>query len=102
MTYAVTTHVPGPALQVYDEVHRRRLERTAGRVEGLLVHLARRSGDGVEVIEVWRSQEEFERAGRELVGPVVAEVLAGAEAPPAVVTPFDVRGLVVPAGGVTV
>lgn len=101
MTYAVTMDVPELAVQAYDEVHRRLLERTGGRVDGLLVHLARQSGDGIEVIEVWRSREDFERAGREVVGPVVAEVVGGAQHPPEVVTPFDVRGLVVPAGGVT-
>ncbi len=102
MTYAVTTDVPGPALQVYDEVHRTLLERTGGRIEGLLVHLARPAGDGVEVIEVWRSQEEYDRAGREVVGPVVAEVLGGAELPPPVVTPFAVRGLVAADGAVVI
>ena len=102
MTYAVTTDVPGLPAQVYDDVHRRMLERSGGAFDGLLVHLARQTADGMQVIEVWRSREDYERAGREVVGPVVAEVLAGAAHPEEVVTPFDVRGLVVPAGGVTI
>ncbi|MGY1744999.1 hypothetical protein [Blastococcus sp. SYSU D00695] len=102
MTYAVTTDVPGLPAEVYDDVHRRMLARAGASLDGLLVHLARQTPDGMQVIEVWRSREDYERAGREVVGPVVAEVLAGAEHPAEVVTPFDVRGLVLPVGGVVV
>ena len=100
MTWAVTMDVPGLPAEVYDDVHRRLLRRTQGTViDGLLVHLARQTADGMQVVEVWRSREDFERYGREVVGPVVSEVLGGAQHPPEVVTPFDVRGLVVPPGG---
>ncbi|MGY1740039.1 MULTISPECIES: hypothetical protein [unclassified Blastococcus] len=102
MTYAVTTDAPGLPAEVYDDVHRRMLERFGDSLDGLLMHLARQTADGMQVIEVWRSQEDYERAGREIVGPVVAEVLAGAQPPEVVVTPFEVRGLVLPAAGVTV
>ena len=50
------------------------------------------------MIEVWESREQYECYGREVIGPLVAEVLAGRAHPPEVVTPFDVRGLVVPTG----
>ncbi len=48
--------------------------------------------------EVWESRGEWERANREVVRPVVAEVLRGQAPPAQVVTEFEVRGLVVPAG----
>ena len=102
MTWAVMLDVPGLPVEVYDAVHEALLQKTGGAVPGLLVHLARQTDDGVQVIEVWRSREEYERYGREVVEPVVTEFLDGAEHPPEIVTPFDVRGLVVPAGGVTV
>ena len=102
MTWAVTTDVPGLSAEVYDAVHRKVLDRTGGSADGLLVHLARQTGDGVQVIDVWRSREDYERYGREVVGPVLAEVLGGGEQPEVVVTPFDVRGLVTPAGGVVI
>ncbi|WP_409328966.1 hypothetical protein [Trujillonella humicola] len=102
MTYAVTTDVPGLPAEVYDDVHRRMLERFGDSFDGLLVHLARQTTDGMQVIEVWRSREDYERAGREVVGPVMAEVLAGAAPPEEVITPFEVRGLVLPAAGVAV
>jgi hypothetical protein len=49
---------------------------------------------------VWDSREQYDRYGREVIGPLVAEILAGRPHPPEVVTRFDVRGLVVPIGGV--
>ncbi|RBY83167.1 hypothetical protein [Blastococcus sp. TF02A-26] len=102
MTWGVVEDVRGLPIEVYDAAHRELLRRSGGTVEGLLVHVARRTDDGVQVIEVWRSQEDHERAGREIVGPVLAGVLAGASPPRAVVTPFEVRGLVLPAAGVTI
>jgi hypothetical protein len=100
MTWAVTTDVTEP-LELYDAAHRALLARTGGVVDGRLVHVARPIADGFQVVEVWESREAYERYGREVVGPVIARVLAGRPHPPEVVTPFDVLGLVVPAGGVT-
>ncbi len=102
MTYGLITDVAAPA-EVYDAVHARLLDRTGGRADGLLVHLARATGTGFQVVEVWESRDDYERYHAELVGPLLAEV-AGAPVPqdePAV-TEFDVRGLVVPAAGVAV
>ena len=103
MTYAVTMDVPGLPAETYDAVHRALLERTRGTgLDGLLVHLAWPTADGMRVVEVWRSREDSDRYGRELLGPVIGEVL-GVEDPPQVEpVPFDVRGLVVPPGGVTI
>jgi len=101
MTWAVTMDVSAPA-EFYDTAHRALVERTGGAVDGRLVHLAWPTADGVRVVEVWESREDFERYGREVVGPVVAEVLAGRPHPAEVVTGFEIRGLVVPAGGVVV
>ncbi|MEX5719751.1 hypothetical protein [Geodermatophilus maliterrae] len=101
MTWAVTMDVPEP-VALYDAAHRALLERTGGAVDGLLVHLARETGDGFQVIEVWESREDFERHDAEVVGPLVADLLQGRPPPAAVVTPFDVRGLALPRAGVAV
>ena len=53
---------------------------------------------GLAVIGGVESREQYDRYGREVVEPLVAEVLAGRPHPPEVVVPFEVRGLVVPAG----
>ena len=101
MTWAVTMDVAEP-VELYDAVHRALLDRTGGVVDGLLVHLARQIGDGFQVVEVWESREDFERYSAEVVGPVATEVLQGRPRRPTVVTPFDVRGLVLPRAGVAV
>ncbi|MGY1697540.1 MULTISPECIES: hypothetical protein [unclassified Geodermatophilus] len=98
MTWAVTTDLSEP-VEVYDAVHRLLLERTGGVVDGRLVHLTRPTADGFRVLEVWESREAYDRYGREVVAPLVAEFLAGRPHPPEVVTEFAVLGLVVPAGG---
>ncbi|NEK86617.1 hypothetical protein GCU60_12760 [Blastococcus saxobsidens] len=101
MTWGVTMDVPEP-VELYDSVHRALLERTDGVVDGLLVHLARQTGDGFQVVEVWESREDFERYSAEIVGPVATEVLHGRPRRPTVVTPFAVRGLVLPRAGIAV
>jgi hypothetical protein len=105
MIWAVVEDVSPPAepydlLELYDTVHGLLLERTGGAFDGRLVHLTWPTADGLRVIEVWESHEQYDRYGREDIGPLVAEILAGRPWPTVVVTPFDVRGLVVPVGGV--
>ena len=103
MTWGLIMDVAAPA-QVYDAMHAQLLDRTGGRADGLLVHLARATDAGFQVIEVWESRDDFERYQTELVGPLLAEV-AGADAPDdgqPVTTEFDVRGLVVPPARIAV
>ena len=103
MSWGVITDVAAPP-EVYDAVHARVLDRTGGRADGLLVHLARATDTGFQVVEVWESKNHCERFEAEHVGPVVAE-LSGADGPAGgapVATEFDVRGLVVPPAGVAV
>ncbi len=95
MTLGVVTDVSAP-VETYDAIHAAVLERAGTAVGGLLLHLARSTADGFQVTEVWESREQWERANREVVGPVVAEVLRGQAPPAQVVTEFEVRGLVVP------
>jgi hypothetical protein len=102
MTWGVVVDVPAP-IAVYDAVHAELLRRTGGAVEGLLVHLARPTDGGFQVVEVWESREAYAYYEAEVVGPVMAELAGGS--PPAgdpVATEFDVRGLVLPRGGVAV
>ncbi|SEO59170.1 hypothetical protein [Trujillonella endophytica] len=101
MTYAMTMDVPAP-VEVYDAVHREVLARSGGTADGLLVHLARATEGGFQVIEVWESRDQCERYSREIVGPVLAEVTRGAPQPPEAPAEFEVRGLVLPRAGVVV
>lgn len=101
MTWGVTVDVPAPA-DLYDALHAILLRRTGCAVEGLLVHVARATDDGFQVIEVWESRRDYERYAEELVAPALAE-LTGGQLPDGTggtEIPFDVRGLVLPAGGI--
>ncbi|TFV79490.1 hypothetical protein E4P39_02360 [Blastococcus sp. CT_GayMR19] len=103
MTWGLITDVAAPA-QVYDAMHARLLDLTGGKADGLLVHLARATETGFQIVDVWESKDRFERYQTELIGPLLAE-LTGADGPASeapVVREFDVRGLVVPAAGIAV
>jgi CO dehydrogenase/acetyl-CoA synthase beta subunit len=102
MTWGLVMDFAAPA-QVYDAMHARLLDVTGGKGEGLLVHLARATETGFQIVEVWESKDRFERYQAELIGPLLAEMTGDGppgEAP--VATEFDVRGLVVPSAGIAV
>ncbi len=102
MTLGVVIDVSAPA-ETYDVVHAAMLEQLGPTtVDGLLVHLARATEDGFQVVEVWESAEARDRASREVVGPAAARALQGGEIPGQRVTEFEVRGLVLPRAGVAV
>ncbi len=101
MTWGVTVDVPA-SVDLYDAVHAALLERTGFAVEGLLVHVARPTGQGFQVIEVWESRQDYDRYVDQLLLPVLAELSGGAASRESgqIETSFEVRGLVVPTGGI--
>lgn len=102
MTFGVTVDVAAP-IALYDALHAALLERTGAAVPELLVHVARETGDGFQVLEVWESRAAYDRYAAEVLAPVVAE-LSGGRASPGDQTerPFEVRGLVLPRAGIAV
>ena len=100
MTYGFVMDVPAP-IEFYDALHAELARRTSGDVDGLLLHVARQTGDGFQVIEVWESKELCDRYTAELVNPTIAELSAGQPMPMApALEEFEPRGLVVPAAHV--
>ncbi|HET9873980.1 MAG TPA: hypothetical protein VFP89_15460 [Propionibacteriaceae bacterium] len=103
MAFGITTHVPAP-IEMYDAVHAAILARAGTGVDGLILHIGRATEDGFEAIEVWESRDHYDRYNREIVVPLIAE-LAGAEGPPSMgsqqIEEFEVRGLVVPSGSLS-
>ena len=101
--YGVVTTVAAPA-EMYDGMHAEMIRRSGARLDGVLLHVARSTDDGFEVLEVWESEEHYDRANREIVFPLMRE-LAGDQPGPSVdqtVTTFEVRGLVIPGADVLV
>lgn len=94
MVYGISLNVPAPA-EMYDALHAEIARRGGSTAGSLLVHLGRATADGFQVIEVWRSAEDFQRYTEEIVRPAMVE-LFGAEAAsaPTDLEEFDVRGLV--------
>ena len=101
MTWGVTVDVPAP-VEFYDAIHATLLERTSAQVDGLLVHVARATDDGFQVLEVWESREAYDRYLDAVVLPVLTELSdgRGSQDGGQVETPFEVRGLVVPPAGI--
>ncbi|TFV67462.1 UNVERIFIED_ORG: hypothetical protein E4P37_02355 [Bacillus sp. AZ43] len=102
MAYGFVMDVPAP-IHFYDALHAELARRTSGDVEGLLVHVARQTDAGFQILEVWESKEQCDRYTAELVNPAMAE-LAGGQPPPTdpAIEEFEPRGLVVPAARVFV
>ncbi|PWJ54944.1 hypothetical protein SAMN06264364_105153 [Quadrisphaera granulorum] len=103
MTYfAFTLDVPAP-IAVYDAMHTELLGRTAGAVEGLVVHLCHETSTGFEVTEVWSDRDAWERANSEFVAPAHARQDDGGAVPTLPVPEeFTVHGLVLPGSGLAV
>jgi hypothetical protein len=103
MAYGVVYNVPAP-VEMYDAVHAKVLEQGGGSVQGLLCHLARATADGFQVVEIWENKELCDRYNADIVDPAIARAQGDRVGPPRaqVAEEFDVRGLVIPAAGVTI
>jgi hypothetical protein len=102
--YATVRDVPAP-VAFYDATHTEGLHRTAGQIDGLVVHLCRATDSGFQITEVWTDQAAHDKAHQEILAPILAEQAAAgpgtpSEAPPA--EEFTVRGLIVPGSGIAV
>lgn len=102
MAYGFVMDIPAP-VEFYDALHAEIGRRLTGGVDGLLVHVARETSGGVQIIEVWESKQSCERYNAEVVEPALAQVTGG-QPPPMepTVQEFEPRGLVVPAAHVAV
>jgi hypothetical protein len=98
--YGVVTTVEAP-IEMYHGLHAELGRRVGPVIDGVLVHVGRTHGSGFEVLEVWESKEHCDRAGAEIVFPLMRE-LAGGQAPEVrqQTETFDVRGLVIPGAAV--
>lgn len=102
MAIGVTTTL-AMSIEQFDALHAAMLRHPMPPEVGLLSHVSRATAAGVEVIEVWDSQEAFERFMREIAPAVLNEVLGDGGFAPEIRTEFwQVRGLVIPGAGLTI
>jgi hypothetical protein len=90
MPWGFITEFPMP-VEEYD-----RLDSQVGpNPEGLIVHIAARSGEGMKIIDVWESKEAFERFEKDVIMPAAEQ--AGMAPPEGVGAPpreeFQVHNL---------
>jgi hypothetical protein len=101
--YGVITTVPAP-VEMYDTMHAEMIKRADTAIDGLLAHVGRATTDGFQVLEVWESKEQYDRANSDIVFPLMRE-LAGDQPQPSIeqaTEDFDVHGLVVPGSDIAV
>jgi len=89
MAIGVQQDFPGGTLAQYDEVVKKMGFRPGGTgAPGGLFHWVTKTADGIRVIDVWESREQFEKFAAEKVGPLTAQV--GITGPPRI-TFFEVH-----------
>jgi hypothetical protein len=80
MAYGMLVNVPAP-IEMYDAVNAQITEQIGeGPPPGLLVHIARKTPEGFQVIELWESKQQAETFGDDVLGPTITRV-AGDQAP---------------------
>ena len=82
MAVAIEMRFNGASLDQYDEVMR--LMNLQGTPEGALFHWVAATEDGIVVMDVWETIEQFEDFAREQIGPNTQK--AGIPAPPEMTT----------------
>jgi hypothetical protein len=101
--YGVTTTFPAP-VEMYDGMHAEMMRRAGPSVDGLLVHIGRATTDGFQIVEVWESKEQYDRAHTDIEVPLMRE-LAGDQLLPSTelaTETFDIHGLVIPNGNILI
>jgi|tagenome__1003787_1003787.scaffolds.fasta_scaffold20888777_2 hypothetical protein len=82
MAHGIIASVPAP-IEMYEAVHTQVTEKVGhgGAAAGLLVHVARKTPEGFQVIEVWESKQQCDAFENEVLAPIIDRV-SGGQAPP--------------------
>jgi hypothetical protein len=75
MPVAIEMSFRGATLDQYDEILEK-MNLTPGGVpaSGALFHWATKTDEGIHVVDVWETKEQFERFAEEQIGPYAREV----------------------------
>lgn len=75
MAVAVELNFKGATLDQYDQVLEKMGFSHHGRgAPGGIFHWVTQTDDGIRVVDVWESKEQFERFAQEQIGPYTREV----------------------------
>ena len=82
MAFAIEMDFKGATLEQYDEVMRLMSldDGTREMPPGGLFHWVAQTDDGIRVVDVWESMEQFDKFAQEEIGPYTQQ--AGISAPP--------------------
>lgn len=82
MAHGIIATVPAP-IEMYTAVNAQVMEKMGGEraPDGLLAHIARKTADGFQVIEVWESKEQCDKFQDDVLAPIIDRV-SGGQAPP--------------------
>ena len=81
MAHGIVATVPAP-IDMYKAVNAQVTEKIGEAVpDGLLVHIARETPEGFQVIEVWKSKQECDEFQDSVLAPIIDRV-SGGQAPP--------------------
>jgi hypothetical protein len=83
MAVAVELTFAGGTTDQYDQIIKKMGFVPGGKgAPGGLFHWVTKTADGMRVVDVWETKEQFERFAQEKIGPISAEV--GIPAPPTI------------------
>ena len=80
MPVAIIMDFPGATLEQYDEVITKMGLDDGSTPPGAVFHWATQTDDGLRVVDVWETQEQFDKFAEEQIGPYSQE--AGFPGPP--------------------
>ena len=99
MAYGIIATVPAP-IEMYKAVNAQVTEQQGEQApSGLLAHVARKTAEGFQVIEVWESKQQADKFQDDVLAPIIDRV-SGGQAPPRedVTEEFDVENFFVGPG----
>ena len=95
--YSISYEIEAPK-EAYDALHAAITAETDESGEGLLVHIARLTDQGFEIIEVWESKEHFDAFMQNTLPRAMAK-LPATGGPFPELNEFELRGFLVYAKG---
>ncbi len=99
MAVAIEQRFEGATLEQYDRiVELMGLSDSVSHIDGAIFHWVAKTDDGIVVVDVWETDEHFDRFAEEQIGPYSQQ--AGITEPP-VMTRYDVHNMLSAAPAVT-